>query len=225
LFIDPITALHEEAFLDATCAFLRGFDRATLASDMPQPENPIAVRSLFIEQLRRGRRMRGLDDRNSFSAESHLGDALHALFYQPARFIRAGRPHIPNRWNGLLETMPILTPLVTSVPRSGYLAVVFLTLIESYPCAALLPAMVEVASAWRGVHDVGANFWSEHQVGHRICEWIESTLADDADAPSTLASVRDDLGKCLDVLVRSGIASARTLEARLTDDRLHKRSA
>jgi hypothetical protein len=225
LFIDPIVALHEEAFLDATAAYLRGFDRATIASDMPQPENPVAVRSLFIERLRRGRRMGDLEHRDSFTAETHLGDALHALFYQPARFIRAGRPHIPNRWNGLLETTPILTPLVTSVPRSGYLAVVFLTLIESYPCAAFLPAMVEAASAWRGVHDVGANFWSEHQVGHRICEWIERTLADDPDAPAALVSVRDDLGKCLDVLVRSGIASARTLEARIADDSLHRRSA
>jgi len=88
-----------------------------------------------------------------------------------------------------------------------------------------LPAMVEATSAWRGVHDVGANFWSEHQVGHRICEWFEKTLADDADAPAALASIRDDLGKCLDVLVRSGIASARTLEARLADDRSFRKSA
>jgi hypothetical protein len=169
--------------------------------------------------------MQDLEHRDSFTAETHLGDALHALFYQPARFIRAGRPHIPIRWNGLLETMPILTPLVTSVPRSGYLAVVFLTLIESYPCAVFLPAMVEAAAAWRGVHDVGANFWSEHQVGHRICEWIERTLANDPDAPAALASVRDDLGKSLDVLVRSGIASARTLEARIADDSSRRKSA
>jgi hypothetical protein len=225
LFIEPIMTLHEEAFLDATGAFLRGFDRATLATDMPQPENPVAVRSLFVERLRRGRRLRNLEYRDSFSAESHLGDALHALFYQPSRFIAARRPHIPNRWSGLLETIPILTPLVTSIPRSGYLAVVFITLMESYACAAFLPAMVEAASAWRGVHDAGANFWSEHQVGHRICEWIEKTLADDPEAPAMLVSVGDELGKCLDVLVRSGIASARILEARIADECLRRKGA
>jgi hypothetical protein len=32
-------------------------------------------------------------------------------------------------------------------------------------------------------------------------------------------------GKCLDVLVRSGIASARTLEARIADDSSRKKSA
>jgi hypothetical protein len=116
-----------------------------------------------------------------------------------------------------------LPPLVTSTPRSAYLAVVFLTLMESYLCAALLPAMVEATSAWCGVHDAGAKFWSEHQVGHRICEWIEKTLADDPQAPA--ASVHDDLGKCLDVLVRSGIASARILEARIADDSSRNKSA
>ena len=85
--------------------------------------------------------------------------------------------------------------------------------------------MVEAASAWCGVHNAGSNFWSEHQVGHRICEWIEKTLADDPNAPATLVSVGDDLGQCLDVLVRSGIASARILEARIADESSRKKSA
>jgi hypothetical protein len=147
------------------------------------------------------------------------------MFYQPSRFMHAGRADIPERWNGLLETMPVLTPLVTSVPQSGYLAVVFLTLMESYPCAALFPAMVEAVSAWCTVHDAGANFWNEHQVGHRICEWIDRTLSSDAEAANVLARVRDDLGRGLDVLVRSGIASARALEARIADDGLLKKTA
>lgn len=224
-FIEPIMALHEEAFLDAMGAFLRGFDRATIATDMPQPENPVGVRSLLAERLQRGRRMRDLSHRESFTAETHLGDALHAMFYQPSRFMHAGRPHIPERWDGLLAAMPTLTPLVTSVPQSGYLAVVFLTLMESYPCAALLPAMTEVVTAWCKVHPAGANFWNEHQVGHRICEWVDRALSGDGETAAALAQVRYDLEKCLDVLVRSGIASARTLEARITDDGPVKKSA
>ena len=124
----------------------------------------------------------------------------------------------------MLETMPILTPIVTSVPQSGYLAVVFLTAMEAFPCAALLPDMVEAVSAWCNVHAAGANFWNEHQVGHRICEWIERALSDDPDAANVLARARDDLGKCLDVLVRSGIASARALETRIVDEGSLKKS-
>ena len=224
LLIEPTMALHDDAFHDATAGFLRGFDRATLARDTRQPENPVGVRSLFAERLPRSRAMRSLSYRESFTAETHLGDALNALFYQPSRWMNTGHAYIPVRWNGLLETMPILTPIVTSVPQSGYLAVVFLTAMETFPCAALLPNMVEAVSSWCKVHATGANFWNEHQVGHRICEWIERALSDDPDAANVLARARDDLGKCLDVLVRSGIASARALETRIVDEGSLKKS-
>ena len=61
--------------------------------------------------------------------------------------------------------------------------------------------MVEVVSAWRQTHAAGANFWNEHQIGNRICEWIERTL-NDPDAANVLPALRDELGSCLDVLIR-----------------------
>jgi hypothetical protein len=154
-----------------------------------------------------------------------VADALNAMFYQPPRFMNPGRADLPDQWDGLLETMPILAPIVTSLPQSGYLAVVFLTVMESSHRAAFLPHMVKAVSAWRAIHAVGANFWNEHQVGNRICEWIERTLSSDPDAVNVLPQVRDELGKGLDVLVRSGIAPARALEGRLADDGPLKKSA
>lgn len=225
LFLDPMTRLHDEAFHDAVGSFLRGFDRATLATDTKQPDNPRGTRALFASRLWRGRMAERLNDRASFMAETHLGDALNAMFYQPSRWANQGHPHIPERWSGLLECMPILTPLVTSAPMSGYVAVVFLTLIESYPCAALLPDFVQAVSAWCKAHGVGANFWNEHHIGHRICVWIDRALSNDAEASTILAQVREELGKCLDVLVRSGVASARALEARIADDGTVKKTA
>jgi hypothetical protein len=223
LFIEPTTRLHDDAFNDAAAAFLRGFDRSTRATDTPQPENPAGVRSLISERIQRTRSMRSLSYRDtSFTAETHLADALNAMFYQPPRFMNHGRADLPDRWDGLLETMPILALMVTSFPQSGYLTVVFLTLMENSPHAAFLPHMVEAVSAWRKIHAAGAIFWNEHQVGNRICEWIERTLNDDPDAANVLPQVRDELGKCLDVLVRSGVASARALEGRLAGDESKK---
>lgn len=219
LFIEPTMRLHDDAFNDAVASLLRGFDRSTRAPDTPQPESPAGVRSLISERMQRTRSMRGLSYRDtSFTAETHLADALNAMFYQPPRFMNPGRASLPDRWDGLLETMPVLIPIVTSFPQSGYLAVVFLTVMESSPRGAFLPHMIEAVSAWRKIHAAGANFWNEHQVGNRICEWIERTLSSDSDAANVLPQVRDELSKCLDVLVRSGVALARALETRLADD-------
>lgn len=225
LFMGPMARLHEEAFNDAAAAFLRGFDRATLAPDAGEPENPVAVRALLADRLRRGRMVGRLGYEVSFTAETHLGDALTAMFYQPSRWDGRVGPYIPERWNGLLMTMPILTQLSALVPLSGYVAVLFLTLAETSPCAALLRNVVQVASAWRGVHAVGAQFWSEYQIGHRLCVWIDRALNDEPSATEALTEVQEELGKCLDVLVRSGLASARALEARIAEDgRLKKAS-
>jgi hypothetical protein len=214
--IEPTMRLHDDAFNDATASLLRGFDRSTRAPDTPQPQNPAGVRSLISKRMQRTRSMQNLSYRDtSFTAETHLGDALNAMFYQPPRFMNRGRADFPDRWDGLLETMPVLTPIVTSFLQSGYLAVVFLTVIENSPRAAFLPHMVEAVSAWRKIPAAGANCWNEHQVGDRICEWIERTLSGDPDAANVLPQVRDELGKCLDVLVRSGVASARALETQL----------
>jgi hypothetical protein len=213
LIIEPTTRLHDDAFNDAAESLLHGFDHSTQATDTPQPENPAGVRSLLAERMLRTRSMRSLSYRDtSFTAETHLAGALNAMFYQRPGFMNPGRADLPDRWDGLVETVPVLTPIVTSFPQSGYLAVVFLTLMESSPRAAFLPHMVEAVSAWRKIHAAGANFWNEHQVGNRICEWIEGTLSDD-DAANVLPQVRDELSKCLDVLVRSGVAPARALAA------------
>ena len=202
LFIEPMMRLHDDAFNDAAASSLRGFDRSTRAIDTPTSEDPAGVRSAIAERMQRTRSMRSLTYRDtSFTAETHLADALNAMFYQPPRFMSRGRPDLPDRWDGLLETLPVLAPIVVAFPQSGYLAVTFLNLIENSPRAAFLPCMVEVVSAWRQTHAAGANFWNEHQIGNRICEWIERTL-NDPDAANVLPALRDELGSCLDVLIR-----------------------
>lgn len=225
LFIEPMTSLHDDAFHDAAAAFMRGFDRWTFASDTPEPGNPIGVRSLLVERLRRSRSMRHLIHDHSFTAETHLGDALNALFYQPSRWMHGGRANVPDGWTGLSQTMPILVPLITATPQSGYLAVVFLTAMEACPLTALLPCMVEALSAWCREYPAGDNFWNEHQIGHRVCEWISRLLRDDPSANEALPRVGDELGRCLDVLVRSGIISARALESHIAGDGEMKKTA
>ena len=52
LFVAPIAKLGDEAFYDAAAIFLRGYDRATLATNTKTPENPAAIRVMFADRIR-----------------------------------------------------------------------------------------------------------------------------------------------------------------------------
>jgi hypothetical protein len=108
-------------------------------------------------------------------------------------------------------TMPTLIALVTGAPSSGYLATLFLNLVESTPRAVLLPFVVKAMTAW----SVDTNFWSEKEIGGRVCAWLDRTFTADSTSVGMLPEVAEDLMKSLDVLIRSGIAQAREIEERI----------
>jgi len=131
MFLEPVTRFKDEAFHDVMAEFLRGFDRAVEARDTKKPESPVAVRELLATRIRQGWNFKRLGREKGFTSETHAGDALNAMFYKPHRFANHGRPSIPDNWNGLDATMPTLAALVTEAPSSGYLATLFLNLVES----------------------------------------------------------------------------------------------
>jgi energy-coupling factor transporter ATP-binding protein EcfA2 len=213
-FLEPIMRFKDEAFYDSMAEFLRGFDRAIQAIDTKKPENPVAVRVFFADRIRQGWNYKRLGYEKGTTSESHAGDALNAMFYQPPRFANHGRPSIPDNWTGLDASMPVLTALVTGAPTSGYLASLFLNLVQSSPRPALLPFVVQATTAWCSAYGVDTNFWLEKEIGSRVCAWLDRTFADSASA-EVLLEIADELLKCLDTLIRSGIAQARDIEDRI----------
>lgn len=218
VFIEPLTHLHDEAYCDAMAWFLRAFDHASLAIGTRQPENAAAVRAVLVERLQRSRMMRYLNDRHSFSTERHLADALNALFFQQPNWASGGRPYIPKKWLGLVEHIPVLMPVVNSAPLSGYLTVMFLSLVESFPCAALASYVVQVFASRCEAYGADPGFWSEHDLGARFCAWFDNALTDDPGTVNVFGQLGAQLGQCLDVMVRAGVPSARTLEARIAEE-------
>jgi hypothetical protein len=214
-FLDPIVQFKDEPFHDAMAEFLRGFDRAMQAIDTKKPENPVAVRELLADRIRKSWNYKRLGREKGLTSESHAGDALNAMFYQPHRLANRGRPSIPDNWDGLDPNMPTLVGLVMSAPTSGYIATLFLNLVESSPRAALLPFVVEALTAWCTAYGVDTNFWSEKEFGGRVCTWLDRTFTADPASVTALAEVEDELLKCLDVLIRSGVAQARDIEQRI----------
>lgn len=211
-FIEPMTRFRDEPFHDSMAEFLRGFDRAMQAIDTKKPENPVTVRELLAERIRKSWNYKRLAREKGMTSESHAGDALNAMFYQPHRIVNRGEPSIPRNWEGLDSNMPTLVGLVESAPTSGYIASVFLNLISSSPKASLMPFVVRAVTAWCNAYGVDTNFWSEKGFGVRVCSWIDQTFTADAESAGVVSRVADELLKCLDVLIRSGVAQARQIE-------------
>jgi hypothetical protein len=213
--LQPIADLHDDAFHDCAAAFLRGFDRATLAPDTKYPANPAAVRRMIAERIRDGWNYRRFEDEKTFTSETHAGDALTAIYYQPPAFMNHGNTNLPAKWAGLDATIETLTELAVGAPTSGYIAELLLNVIKTSPRGALLPFVVAAATAWGNAYGTDVNFWSERDVGGRLCGWIERTIDEDPACISKIADVHDALFKCLDVLVRSGVAQASEAENRI----------
>jgi hypothetical protein len=216
MFLAPIMEFRDEAFYDAMAPFVRGFDRATLAIDTKTPENPAEVRRLLANRIKQGWNFRRYEREKTFSSERHAGDALTAMFYQASSFFNTGRPSTPANWDGLDATISTLTELVTEAGSSGYLAVLFLNLVGSSPRAALLPYIVKAMTAWCAAYGADTNFWSEKDIGGRTCSWLALTFDADPQATAALSEVSEDLLRCLDILVRAGVAQAAEIEERFT---------
>jgi energy-coupling factor transporter ATP-binding protein EcfA2 len=216
MFLAPIMKFRDEAFYDAMAPFVRGFDRATLATDTKTPENAAEVRRLLANRIKQGWNFRRYEREKTFSSERHAADAFTAMFYQASSFFNNGRPSTPANWDGLDVTISTLTALVTEAGSSGYLAILFLNLVGSSPRAALLPYVVKAMTAWCAAYGADTNFWSEKDIGARTCSWLAATFDADQQATAVLSDVFEDLLKCLDILVRAGVAQAAEIEERLT---------
>jgi hypothetical protein len=212
LFLAPITRFKDEVFHDAMATYLRGFDRAVLATDTKKPEDPVAVRAILAERIRKSWNFRRYQDEKTFMSETHAGDAMTAMFFQPHRIGSSGFPIIPRDWSSLEQAMPTLTRLVVDAPFSGYFATLFLNLVETSHRAPLLPFVIQAMKAWCSAYGVDTNFWSEKEIGSRVCVWLERTFVADPTSHAIVSGLVDDLMGSLDILVRSGLAQAHEIE-------------
>jgi hypothetical protein len=178
-FVNHILKYGDDAFHEAMGSFLRGYDRATIATDTSEPENPSEVRALFAQRIKQTWNYHRFQHERVFTCESHAADALTAMFYQPSRWERNSRPVIPANWPRLHETMVTLTDLVVGAPTSGYIATLFLNLVDASHHKALIPFVVQAMAAWCGAYGVDRNFWAEKDIGGRICGWFDASLAKD----------------------------------------------
>lgn len=208
-FIEPILALPDDACLDLLAKLLHGFDSAVNSVDASKPLDIFELRRVMAARLHRTRMYQRLSREKSFNCEVHLGDALRAMFYQVPGYHLGPRPP-PRPPVDFLPVLPTLAGLVNGAPNSGYLAILFLDLLEVSPRPALLPYMLEALLGWCDARGADVGFWGHHDIGVRTCAWLTKVLA--VEHASLTAQQQSNLRTALDIQVRAGVASARALE-------------
>lgn len=214
-FINEITKFNDEPFCDCAAAFLRGLDRATVASDTLNSDDPGKLRRVIAEHMKNMRMFRRLADRKEFTAERHLADLISAMFFHPNSLALSRLPSLPCKLRDETEAARALTTLVVAAPRSGYLATAFLNVLEQQADPVLLHDVVQALAAWTLAYGSDSTFWVDREIGIRACSWLLKVLAL-PEAAAHLSANRQTLLGSLDTMIQAGVGPAQQIEQALS---------
>lgn len=215
LAVARITALPDEPFFDITPLFLRAVDVLYFNNHLLQDE-AATIRQKFIERLVASHGWQRLVGSRSSSIEIHLGPAVGAIFFNEYGLGRTATYMIPAAMERIAPFLPALTDLLTRGP-SYFVALVTMDLLEVSSAPSLLPIAVAGGEAWIASYGDDTNFWVEHGIGRRFCEWIDRVRQASREALAADKPERRAISGVLAVLVRLGVAEARVLETALSD--------
>jgi hypothetical protein len=108
----------------------------------------------------------------------------------------------------------VLERLVVTGP-SLFVALVTLNLVEVAPKSTHLQFIMAAANAWLRSYPDSNDFWIGHDIGRRVCVWIEAMWRRELTLLGVERAVRLDVDRLLAALVSLGVADARRLEEAL----------
>lgn len=207
--------LPEERFLDAAEAVLHKLDQLWLNGGRVTDSSAISIREALVKRLVDTKAWRRLMSERSSGIEIHLAGAVAATFMGQHEMGRGPRcyllPHGSVRADLLL---PMLTLLTEQVAGSTFVAIAFLELLEVEPHANRLTFMFRAVVAWWRIRHANAEFWIDHGIGRRVCDWIDVAMLRTPVLPAVLDSA--ELTTTVDILVQCGMPLAKSVEGRLT---------
>jgi len=212
--IDPLAKLPEERFFDAVKAVLHELDQLWLNDEVVSDSTAISIREALAKQLIETRLWRNLASERSVTIEIHLAEAVAAMFMGEHQ--RGRGPHCYVLIPGATRVdilLPMLMQLVEQAAGSLFVAIAYLGLLEVEPHVNRLMFMNRAVMAWWRVHGANAEFWIDHGIGQRICNWIDKALLNGPVSSKILDSV--EVTAIVDILVQCGMPLARALEERL----------
>ncbi len=212
--LDPLAQLPEDRFLDAAEAVLHALDELWLGGGAVSDSTAVSIREALTLRLVATSSWKRLVSRRSARIEIPVAGAVAAMFMGQREIGRGPRCYV--RPPGAVRTdllLPMLTQLAEQAAGSTFVAVAFLGLLEVEPQTHRLMFMARAVAAWWRVQGANAEFWIDHGIGRRVCDWIDKAALDVRVSPTVLDSV--ELTAIVDILVQCGTPLARALEERL----------
>jgi hypothetical protein len=212
--LGPLAKLPEERFLDAAEAVLHALDHLWLNGGVVSDSTAVSIREALARRLVATRSWRRLASERSVGTEIHLAGAVAAMFMGQNDMGRGPRCYVllPGAARADL-LLPMLTQLAEQAAGSTFVAIAFLGLLEVEPHANRLMFMARAVAAWWQVQGANAEFWIDHGIGRRLCDWIDKAVLGAPVSPALLDGA--ELTAIVDILVQCGTPLARAIEERI----------
>ncbi|WP_339036229.1 hypothetical protein WHZ78_01735 [Bradyrhizobium symbiodeficiens] len=128
-----------------------------------------------------------------------------------------GPPNCYLNVSGMRQCGPFLDTLIqlNRSEQTFLQAIVTLNFLEVEPTLDHLPLAILSAASWSQAYSENTNFWAEHGIGRRLCDWLDRILAISPDTFVVGRTFRKDVDQILAALVSLGIPEARRLETQL----------
>ena len=210
-----INSLADKPFFDAVTEFLRNVDIVYFNKNGLQKSDAVGIRSALSNRMMTSRGWRWFAESRSTSIEIHIGPAIAVFFFNDRDFVQPAKCYLfPEAIDRLDPFIPVLEILVKRSPYI-FIAILTLNMLEVSPRPTHLPFIVEAAKTWLKNNPADRGFWVDHDIGRRLCTWIEEVRR---QAPALFGSdnaVRFDVDRLLAALVNLGVAEARRIEEAL----------
>lgn len=212
LALTQISSLPDQSFFDVVALFVRSVDDVYFNEHGLDDRTAIAIRAALVDRMTKSSGWRRLHGKRSASIESHIGPAIAALFFNNHGFVQPASCYLLAK--GIDRIDPFLPTLetLTKTGASLFVAMLTLNLLEVSRRVEHLPFFLTAVNAWLESFSEDTDFWVDHGVGRRVCEWIEHVRQAQPDAFDSTGSARSNVDRILAALVHVGIADAKRLE-------------
>ncbi|MGY4478636.1 hypothetical protein [Bradyrhizobium sp. USDA 3364] len=212
--LDPLAQLPDERFFDAAEAVLHALDHLWLNVGAVSDNMAVSIREELAQRLVATSSWRHLASERSVGTGMHIAGAIAAMFMGQHEMGRGPRCYVlpPGAARADL-LLPMLTQLAEQAAGSTFVAIAFLGLLEVEPHADRLTFIARAVAAWWRVQGARSEFWIDHGIGRRLCDWIDKAVLGASASPTVLDSA--EVTAVVDILVQCGTPLASALEQRL----------